>query len=165
MFAAHEPAVWLSCSRPERWRLTQGCPWVEADPGVSLGRQDGCLRLALPGSQIVRGMSSPGPRFLRSPGCMASGQAWLYPAPPIPPGKTPRAGTPERLPCADLVWAAPEMLVRVWIEADWSGTQRRLLFSRSVLSDSLRPGGLQHARLPCPSPSPGAFSNSCPMSR
>ena len=30
------------------------------------------------------------------------------------------------------------------------------------LSDSLRPHGLQHARLPCPSPTPGACSNSCP---
>ena len=40
-----------------------------------------------------------------------------------------------------------------------------LLFSRSVVSDSLWPHGLQHARLPCPSPSPGACSNSCPLSR
>ena len=38
------------------------------------------------------------------------------------------------------------------------------LFSRSVMSDSLWPHGLQHARLPCPSPSPGACSNSCPLS-
>ena len=35
----------------------------------------------------------------------------------------------------------------------------------SVGSDSLRPHGLQHARLPCPSPSPGACSNSCPLSQ
>ena len=35
-------------------------------------------------------------------------------------------------------------------------------FSHSVVSDSLRPRGLQHARLPCPSPTPGAYSNSCP---
>ena len=34
-------------------------------------------------------------------------------------------------------------------------SKRILLFSRSVLSDSLRPHGLQHARLPCPSPTPG----------
>ena len=33
-------------------------------------------------------------------------------------------------------------------------------FSRSVVSDALRPNGLQHARLPCPSPTPGACSNS-----
>ena len=38
-------------------------------------------------------------------------------------------------------------------------------FSRSVVSDSLRPHGLQHARLPCPSPIPGAYSNSCPSSQ
>ena len=35
-------------------------------------------------------------------------------------------------------------------------------FTRSVMSDSLQPHGLQHARLPCPSPTPGAYSNSCP---
>ena len=40
------------------------------------------------------------------------------------------------------------------------------LFSRSVVSDSLWPHGLQHTRLPCPSSlSPGACSNSCPLSR
>ena len=33
-------------------------------------------------------------------------------------------------------------------------------FSHSVMSDSLRPHGLQHARLPCPSPIPRAYSNS-----
>ena len=37
-------------------------------------------------------------------------------------------------------------------------------FSCSVVSDSLRPHGLQHARLSCPSPTPGAYSNSCPSS-
>ena len=38
-----------------------------------------------------------------------------------------------------------------------------LLFSHSVVSDSLQPHGLQHARPPCPSPSPGVCSNSCPL--
>ena len=33
------------------------------------------------------------------------------------------------------------------------------------LSGSLRPHGLQHARLPCPSPAPGAYSNSCSLSQ
>ena len=37
-------------------------------------------------------------------------------------------------------------------------------FSHSVVSNSFRPQGLLHARLPCPSPSPGACSNSCPSS-
>ena len=38
-------------------------------------------------------------------------------------------------------------------------------FSRSVVSDSLWSNGLQHARLPCPSPTSRAFSNSCPSSQ
>ena len=36
-------------------------------------------------------------------------------------------------------------------------------FSRSGVSSSLRSHGLQHARVPCPSPTPGANSNSCPI--
>ena len=38
-----------------------------------------------------------------------------------------------------------------------------LLFSCSIVSNSLWRHGLQHARLPCPSPSPEIFSNSCPL--
>ena len=40
-----------------------------------------------------------------------------------------------------------------------------LLFSHEVMSDSLQPRGLQHTRLPCLLPSPGACSNSCPLSQ
>ena len=39
-----------------------------------------------------------------------------------------------------------------------------LMFSHSVVSNSLRLHGLLHTRLPCPSPSPGACSNSCSWS-
>ena len=38
-------------------------------------------------------------------------------------------------------------------------------FSRSVMSNSLRLHGLQHARPLCPSPTPRVFSNSCPLSQ
>ena len=38
-------------------------------------------------------------------------------------------------------------------------------FTRSVLSDSLRPHESQHARPPCPSPTPRVYSDSCPSSR
>ena len=38
-------------------------------------------------------------------------------------------------------------------------------FSYSIVSVSLPPHGLQHARPPCPSPTPGVYSNSCPLSR
>ena len=37
-------------------------------------------------------------------------------------------------------------------------------FSRSIMSDSLQPHGLLHARPPCLSPTPGVYSNSCPLS-
>ena len=37
-------------------------------------------------------------------------------------------------------------------------------FSHSVVSDSLWPHELQHARPPCPSPTPGVYPNSCPLS-
>ena len=40
-----------------------------------------------------------------------------------------------------------------------------LLFGCSVMSNSLQPHGLQQARPPCPSPSLGACSNSCPLSQ
>ena len=38
-------------------------------------------------------------------------------------------------------------------------------FSCSVISDSLQPHGLQHTRPPCPSPTPGVYSSSCPLSQ
>ena len=38
-------------------------------------------------------------------------------------------------------------------------------FSRSIMSDSLWPHGLQHTRLPCPSPTPRVYPNSCPFSQ
>jgi len=43
--------------------------------------------------------------------------------------------------------------------------RRPVQFSHSITSDSLQPHGLQHARPPCPSPTPRACSNSCPLSR
>ena len=48
------------------------------------------------------------------------------------------------------------------------GSHRQMVcsvqFSRSVVSDSLQPHGLQHTRPPCPSPAHGFYSNSCPLS-
>ena len=43
----------------------------------------------------------------------------------------------------------------------WSSVQ----FSHSVVSDSSRPHESQHTRPPCPSPTPGVYSNSCPLSQ
>ena len=59
------------------------------------------------------------------------------------------------------------------MEAQWQ--QRSYLFGslllslgqfcRSVVSNSLRPHGLQHPRPPCPSPTPRVYSDSCPLSQ
>ena len=54
------------------------------------------------------------------------------------------------------VWATGEVPYKLKTQS--------IQFSHSVVSDSLRPHGLQHARLPCPSPTPRACSNSCPSS-
>ena len=60
-----------------------------------------------------------------------------------------------------VVWKVPQcslISLNIWDQSDSQ-------FTRSVLSDFLRPHGLQHARLPCPSPTPRACSNSCPLSQ
>ena len=54
-----------------------------------------------------------------------------------------------------------EIITCCWTTIDRKNVQ----FSCSVMSNSLQPHGLQHTRLPCPSPTPGVYSNSCPLSR
>ena len=49
------------------------------------------------------------------------------------------------------------------MECSTPGAISSIQFSCSVMSDSLRPHGQQHTRLPCPSPTPRACSNSCPL--
>ena len=77
-------------------------------------------------------------------------------------------------------WRMPMRLTSHWIEGcscwrpNWRmsimsacdmGKCQSVQFSRSVVSDSLQPHGLQHARLPCPSTTPRAYSNWCPSSQ
>ena len=47
----------------------------------------------------------------------------------------------------------------------WPSVSQSVSSVAPVVSDSLRPHELQHARPPCPSPTPGVYSNSCPSSR
>ena len=51
-------------------------------------------------------------------------------------------------------------------KGSWLGIDGKIdfQFSRSVMSDSLRPHESQHARPPCPSPIPRVYPNSCPSS-
>ena len=69
---------------------------------------------------------------------------------------------------------SPEKIVENWDSSPllyrYGGEKIRgggcsVQFSHSVLSDSLWPHGLQHAKLPCPLRTPEACSNSCPLSR
>ena len=57
--------------------------------------------------------------------------------------------------------------IKNWMENlnIYSSSQSVSQFSRSVVSDSLRHHGLQHARPPCPSPTPRVYSNSYPLNR
>jgi len=54
-------------------------------------------------------------------------------------------------------WSCCSPMIKLWYFAS-------VQFSRSVLSDSLRPHGLQHARPPCPWPAPRVYSYSYPLS-
>ena len=51
-----------------------------------------------------------------------------------------------------------------WGKTNTTPGQSVSQFSHSVVSDSLRPHELQHARPPCSSPTPGVYSDSCPSS-
>ena len=57
-------------------------------------------------------------------------------------------------------------MVNIWVlTSHWLIKSNSVQFRRSVVSDSLRPHGLQHARPPCPLPTPRVYSNSCPLSQ
>ena len=56
--------------------------------------------------------------------------------------------------CLQILWILPLPLPLISVQ-----------FSHSVVSSSLQPHGLQHARPPCPSPTPRVYSNSCPLRR
>ena len=55
-----------------------------------------------------------------------------------------------------IIWTLREQAIDVSVSVQ---------FSHSVMSDSFWTHGLQHARPPCPSPTPKLYSNSCPLSR
>jgi len=57
-------------------------------------------------------------------------------------------------------------LLFLWSNGCWQFDHHPSVeFSHSVMSDSLRPHGPQHARSPCPSPAPRVYPNSCPSSQ
>ena len=71
----------------------------------------------------------------------------------------------QRRETETLIWKPISELAEIrFSELDSKYLFMGLLFSCSVGSDSLRPHGLQHARLPCPPPSPRSSSHSCSWS-
>ena len=89
-------------------------------------------------------------------GMGSSGQCHLLSSSPYP---TVLCSIPTGL-SGENSWRESQLQVNVPYQ-----THQSVQFSHSVVSDSLRPHGLQHSRLPCPSPTHGAYSNSCPSSR
>ena len=84
----------------------------------------------------------------------------------------------ERDTCAPMFTAALFTTVRTWKQPrcpsadEWIRKlwyiytmEYSVQFSRSVVFDSLQPHEPQHARLPCPSPTPGVHPNPCPLSQ
>ena len=70
-----------------------------------------------------------------------------------------------------IVWHANNQFGKPMLENFNNATNKFKLiemsvqFSRSVVSNCLEPHGLQHSRLPCPSSTPGSYSNSCQSRR
>ena len=69
-----------------------------------------------------------------------------------------------------MYWQIPRIILHgyCWAEAGFKAApvySGSVQFSRSVMSDSLQPHGLQHARPPCLSPTPGVHSYSCALSQ
>ena len=63
------------------------------------------------------------------------------------------------------MWHLPRQIFDLAIESLNKIQFSLVQFSRSVMSYSLQPHGLQHARPPCPSPTSGVYPNSCPLSQ
>ena len=64
-----------------------------------------------------------------------------------------------------IIWATRDESFKYWSYGISQGTLPSVQFSDSVTSNSLQPHRPQHARIPCPSPTPEVCSNSCPLSR
>ena len=108
----------------------------------------------------VRLFATPWTVAYQAPPSMGFSRQECWSGLPLPsPGGLPNAVLkPESLVSPAL---AGEFLTT---SATWEDHIYSVQFSCSVVSDSLRPYELQHARLPCPSPIPGACSTSCPLS-
>ena len=79
------------------------------------------------------------------------------------PGNLPNPGSNPGLLHCKALQGSP--CGTIWYIKFQSWSFSSVQFSCPVMSDSLQPHGLQHARPPCPSPTPRVYPNSCPSSR
>jgi len=91
--------------------------------------------------------------------------AWRIPGTEEPGGMPSMGLHRVRHDWSDLAAAAARYKSRPIENAQLQRWISSVQFSHSVISNSLWPHGLQHARPPCPSPTPRAYSNSCPLSQ
>ena len=73
--------------------------------------------------------------------------------------------TSSRLMTVQSMWISKQISTPTITTQHTYFSLRSVQFSHSVVSDSLRTHGLQHARPPCASPTPRVYSNSCPLSQ
>ena len=71
--------------------------------------------------------------------------------------------TPEKRPPEATLKELEKVIKIAWGQIRGAEVVQLSSLAQSCLT--LQPHGLQHARPPCPSPAPGAYSNSCPLSR
>ena len=111
--------------------------------GVSLGRSRLWSEVSHQDEREVRGQQAPQARHILS-----------------------QSGDLNR--CRVLKWGHQELgYISYWSHNIWDtgSSFSSVQFSCSVVSDSLQPHESQHTRPPCPSPTPGVNSNSCPSSQ
>ena len=124
--------------RPHRWQPTRlPCPWDSPGKNTGVGCHFllQCMKVKCESDITQSGLTLSDPMDCSLPG---SSIHWVFQA-------------------TVLEWGA----IPFSIISTFSSVQ----FSRSVVSNSLQPHESQHARPPCPSPTPGVYSNSCPSSR
>ena len=105
--------------------------------------------------------ATPGTVAYQAPLSMGfSSQEYCSGLPCPPPGDLPSPGIEPRSPAlqADSLLSKP-------LGKTKNTRVGSVQFSHSVMSDSLQPHGLQHARPACPSPTPGVYPNSCPLNQ
>ena len=158
---AHQAPLSMGFSRWEHWSGLL-CPPPRGLPNT--GMEPAFLTsLALAGMFFITSTASG--KFLVQAGMWGKGKAHRNVPGMTTRGRTQALGTPNRY--LSTLWpnsSAPEWRSTKALTEPESES-RSVQLSRSVVSDSLWPHESQHARPPCPLPTPRVYPNSCPSSR